>query len=86
MHVDPIKRTLKPPITKRLKLHNDEPPSNVAFKINSRRYIKSFLEGTTAEAPGAAAPAAAGVDKVGWFKFTPVLKAAPGLKSPGISA
>ena len=47
--------------------------------------FKSFLEGSTAEKPGKAAAAAAGVDKVGRCKLTPVLKA-PGLKAPGISA
>ena len=38
MQVDPIKPTLKPPGTKRLKLKCDEPLSNVAFKFNLRRY------------------------------------------------
>ena len=32
--------TLKAPGTKRLKLKNDEPVSNVAFKFNLRRYTK----------------------------------------------
>ena len=39
MQVDPIKPTLKAPGTKRLKLHTDEPLSNLAFKCNLRRYI-----------------------------------------------
>ena len=38
MQVDPIKPTLKAPGTKRLKLKYDEPLSNVALKVNLRRY------------------------------------------------
>ena len=38
VQVDPIKPTLKPPGTDRLKLKYDEPPSNFAFKFNLRRY------------------------------------------------
>ena len=38
MQVDPIKPTLKPPGTKRLKLEYDELLSNFAFKFNLRRY------------------------------------------------
>jgi len=37
---DPIKHTLKAPGSKRLKLEYDEPPSNFAFKFNSRRYTR----------------------------------------------
>ena len=40
MQVDPIKRTLKAPGTKRLKLKYDQVVSNFAFKINLRRYKK----------------------------------------------
>ena len=40
MQVDPIKPTLKAPGTKRLKLKNDVPLSNFAFKFNLRRYNK----------------------------------------------
>ena len=38
VQVDPIKPTLKAPVTKRLKLNCDEPLSNFAFKIILRRY------------------------------------------------
>jgi len=41
VQVDPIKPTLKPPGTKRLRLKYDEPLSNFAFKINLRRYTKA---------------------------------------------
>ena len=41
MQVDPIKPTLKPPGTKRLKLKYDEPPSKFAFKFYLRRYNKA---------------------------------------------
>jgi hypothetical protein len=37
-----MKPMLKAPGTKRLKLYNDEPPSNVAFKFNSRRYTTAM--------------------------------------------
>ena len=40
MQLDPIKPTLKPPGTKRLKLQYDGPLSNSAFKFNLRRYRK----------------------------------------------
>jgi len=33
-----MKPMSKPPGTKRLKLHYDDPPSNFAFKFNLRRY------------------------------------------------
>jgi hypothetical protein len=39
VQVDPIKPTLKAPNTKRLKLKSGEPPSNLAFKFNLRRFI-----------------------------------------------
>jgi hypothetical protein len=42
VHVDPIKPVLKAPVTKRLKLINDEPPSNFAFKINLRSYNEAL--------------------------------------------
>ena len=42
MQVDPIKPTLKPPGTQRLKLKYDEPLSNFAFKFNLRRYTKDY--------------------------------------------
>jgi len=38
VQVDPIKPTLKPPGTKRLKQTHDEPLSSFAFKLNLRRY------------------------------------------------
>ena len=38
VQVDPIKPTLKPPGTKRLKLNYDEPLSTPAFKFNLRCY------------------------------------------------
>ena len=38
VQVDPIKPTLKPPVSKSLKLKYDELLSNVAFKFNLRRY------------------------------------------------
>jgi len=38
VQVDSIKPTLKVPGTERLKLNYDEPPSNLAFKINLRWY------------------------------------------------
>jgi hypothetical protein len=38
VQVDPIKPTLKPPGTKRLKLKNDATPSKFAFNFNLRRY------------------------------------------------
>jgi hypothetical protein len=40
VQVDPIKPTLKPPGTKRLKLEFDVLLSNFAFKLNLRRYTK----------------------------------------------
>jgi len=40
VQVDPIKPKLKPPVTQLLKLNSDEPLSNLAFKINLRRYNK----------------------------------------------
>jgi len=39
VQVDPIKATLKPQGTKRLKLNYDEILSNFAFKVNLRRYF-----------------------------------------------
>ena len=38
MQVEPIKPKLKAPITSRLELKYDEPPSDYAFKSNLRRY------------------------------------------------
>ena len=43
MHVDPIKPTLKPPGTERLKLIYYGPLSNLAFKFNLRRYSMGDL-------------------------------------------
>ena len=43
MQADPIKPTLKAPGMKLLKLRYDKPPSNFAFKINLRRYMKDSL-------------------------------------------
>ena len=39
VQVDPIKPTLKPPGTKRLKLEYDEPLSSFAFNFKLRHYI-----------------------------------------------
>jgi hypothetical protein len=36
---------VKAPGTERLKLKTDEPPSDFAFKINLRRYIREGSEG-----------------------------------------
>ena len=41
VQVDPIKPTLKPPGTNRLKLKCDILLSNFAFKFNLRRYTKA---------------------------------------------
>jgi len=52
VQVEPMKSMLKAPGTKRLKLHNDEPPPNVAFKFNLRRYsvgLDPDVEETAAE-------------------------------------
>jgi hypothetical protein len=38
VQVDPIKLTLKAPVTKLLKLKCDDPLSNFAFNFNLRRY------------------------------------------------
>ena len=65
MQVAPIKPTLKAHGTKRLKLKYDESPSNFAFKVNSRRYIKSQL--ATSQAEGRRRLTAA---KVGRCSFT----------------
>ena len=40
MQVDPIKPTLKAPVSKRLKLYYNEPPSIFAFEFNLRRYTE----------------------------------------------
>jgi hypothetical protein len=40
VQVDPVKPTLKPPGTKRLKLNCDESMSNFACNFNLRRYSK----------------------------------------------
>jgi hypothetical protein len=40
VQVDPIKRMLKPPGTKRSKLKCDAPLSNFVFKLNLRPYTK----------------------------------------------
>ena len=45
MQVDPIKPTLKPPRTKRLKLQHDEPLSSFAFNFNLRRYHEAAKAG-----------------------------------------
>jgi hypothetical protein len=47
VQVDPIKPTLKPPGTERLKLNCDVPRSTPAFKFNLRRYAvaAAFAEG-----------------------------------------
>jgi len=39
---DPIRPMLKAPGTRRLKLKNDEPPSNFAFKSNLRHYSSCY--------------------------------------------
>jgi hypothetical protein len=41
--VDPIKPTLKAPVSKSLKLKHDELLSNFAFKFNLRRYTPVFV-------------------------------------------
>jgi hypothetical protein len=41
VQVEPIKPTLKAPISKRLKLKRDEPLSNAAFNFNLRCYTKA---------------------------------------------
>ena len=46
VQIDPIKPTLKVPGTKLLKLEYDEPLSNLAFKINVRRYMKDRMQRT----------------------------------------
>jgi len=38
VQLDPIKSTLKPPVTNRLKLEYDELLSSFAFKLKLRRY------------------------------------------------
>jgi hypothetical protein len=43
VQVDPIKPTLRPPGTKRLKLKYDKPLSSFAYNFNSRRYTKQYL-------------------------------------------
>jgi len=49
VQIDPIKPTLKPPVTKRLKLKYHVTLSNFAFKFNLRRHNKgdvwNFLNG-----------------------------------------
>ena len=40
----PIKSTLKAPGIKHLKPSYDEPPSNFAFELNLRRYMKGILD------------------------------------------
>ena len=42
VQVEPMKPMLKAPGTKRLKLKYDEPPSNITFKFNLRRYSKDW--------------------------------------------
>jgi hypothetical protein len=42
VQVVPIKPTLKPPGTKRLKLKYEELPLNFAFKFHSRRYTQAL--------------------------------------------
>jgi len=59
VQVDPIKPTLKAPVTKRLKLHYDKPLSTFAFKFNLRRY--SVVDA----AAGGAAVVGAGVGVAG---------------------
>ena len=49
VQVDPIKPTLKAPGIKRLKLYYDEPLSNLAFKINLRRYTVEAAAARRAE-------------------------------------
>jgi len=50
VQVDPFKRTLKPPGTKRLRLQYDELVSSVAFNFNMRRYTTGYT--TTRGAAG----------------------------------
>jgi hypothetical protein len=45
VQVDPFNTTLKAPVSKSLKLKHDNLLSNVAFKLNLRRYIAVCLVG-----------------------------------------
>ena len=54
VQVDPMKPALKPPGTKRLKLTYDKLLSNVAFKINLRRYSLAGSPLTRMSSPGTA--------------------------------
>ena len=69
MQVDPINPTLKAPGSKRLKLRNDEPFQNFAFKISLRRYIAAKLVEQGADVN------AVGTDQNG-YKSTPLWWAA----------
>jgi hypothetical protein len=61
VQVDPIKPTLKPPGTERLKLKYDEAPSKFAFKFNLRRYMVVVPAGARCRRGGPrATPAAPG--------------------------
>jgi len=87
VQVDPIKPTLKAPVSKSLKLKYDKPVSNVAFKFNLRHYTMAVRHGGDSPGPAAycdaaAAAAAAAAAKVGCCKSIPVLN----LKAPGFSA
>jgi len=42
--IHPIKPKLKAPGTERLKLKCDEPPSNLAFKFNLRRFTEALID------------------------------------------
>jgi hypothetical protein len=50
VQVDPMKPTLKPPRSKRLKLEHEKPLSSVAFNFNLRRYMKAVDIGIKQEA------------------------------------
>jgi len=52
VQVDPIKLTSKAPGTKHLKCKCVEPPSNLAFSVNLRRYTKDTLKELAAETSG----------------------------------
>jgi hypothetical protein len=79
MQGDPIKPTLKPPGTKRLKLICDKPPSSFAFNFKLRRYTMVLVRpGVYAEnvrmtktcaVIGWGPPGAVAIE-VGWCRLT----------------
>jgi len=68
VQVEPTKPTLKPPVSKRLKLLFGEPLSSVAFNFNMRRYHEATLTGEPLLVPkseGDQVSAGTGVFEVG---------------------